>query len=78
MIDQSLPADSRLRQAHFDFGVATSSFQIEGATEVDGRQDSIWDAFCRQPGRVLDGSDGAIACDHYHRFESDIELIREL
>ena len=78
MIDQSLPADSRLRQADFDYGVATSSFQIEGATEVDGRQDSIWDAFCRQPGRILDGSDGSIACDHFHRFESDIELIREL
>ena len=78
MIDQKLSATSALRDPGFEFGVATSSFQIEGATRVDGRRDSIWDSFCRQPGRILDASNGDIACDHYHRFESDLDLIREL
>lgn len=78
MIEHLLPGDSPLRQPHFQYGVATSSFQIEGATEVDGRQDSIWDAFCRQPGCILDASDGAQACEHYQRFGDDIQLIKSL
>ena len=64
--------------ASFVFGVATSSYQIEGATHEDGRGDSIWDTFCREPGRILDGSSGDIACDHYHRLEQDLDLIASL
>ena len=78
MIADKISASSRLRQADFEFGVATSSFQIEGASRVDGKQASIWDEFCRQPGRILDASHGDVACDHYHRYEDDIRLIREL
>ena len=78
MIDKFLSADSRLRHPDFQFGVATSSFQIEGATQVDGRRESIWDRFCLEEGRVLDRSNGDVACDHYHRFESDLDLIKEL
>ena len=59
----------------FRFGVATASFQIEGATRVDGRGESIWDVFCRVPGAVADGDTGDVACDHYHRWEADIDLM---
>jgi beta-glucosidase len=64
--------------AGFTFGVATSSFQIEGATHEDGRGLSIWDTFCAEPGRISDASNGDLACDHYHRLESDLDLIQSL
>lgn len=64
--------------ADFVWGVATSSYQIEGATTEAGRSPSIWDTFSATPGKVLDGSSGAVACDHYHRWESDLDLIRDL
>ncbi len=62
----------------FTWGVSTSSFQIEGATHEDGRGDSIWDTFCREKGRIVNGDTGDIACDHYHRFNDDIALMREM
>ncbi len=62
----------------FLFGAATASFQIEGATREDGRGESIWDRFCRTPGKVLHGDTGDIACDHYHRLEGDLDLVRDL
>ena len=62
----------------FTFGVATSSYQIEGATQEDGRGQSIWDTFCRQPGRIRDGTTGEVACDHYHRWEADLDLMHDL
>ncbi|GGI06747.1 GH1 family beta-glucosidase [Egicoccus halophilus] len=57
------------------FGVATSSYQIEGATDVDGRGDSIWDVFGRVPGAIADGDTGEPGCDHYHRLEEDLDLL---
>ena len=62
----------------FIWGVSASSYQIEGAAETDGRGASIWDSFCRQPGRIANGDTGAIACDHYHRYHEDIALMRDL
>jgi beta-glucosidase len=62
----------------FRWGVATSAFQIEGAAREDGRGESIWDRFCRQPGAIADASNGDVACDHYHRWESDLDLIASL
>ncbi len=62
----------------FLWGVSTSAYQIEGATCVGGRGQSIWDAFCRQPGRILGGDNGDIACDHYNRFAEDVSLMAEL
>ena len=62
----------------FVWGVATSSFQIEGAAREDGKGASIWDRFCRQPGAIADGSNGDIACDHYHRWREDLDLIASL
>jgi beta-glucosidase len=64
--------------ATFAWGVASSAFQIEGASTADGKGPSIWDEFCRRPGAIADGTDGTIACDHYHRLESDLDLIAAL
>jgi beta-glucosidase len=64
--------------AEFTFGVSTSSYQIEGGAHADGRGESIWDRFSRQPGRVFNGDTGDVACDHYHRLDSDLDLIQEL
>ena len=62
----------------FVWGVATSAFQIEGAAVEDGKGLSIWDQFCRVPGAIADGSDGDIACDHYHRCLEDLDLVASL
>ncbi|WP_054859791.1 GH1 family beta-glucosidase [Gracilibacillus sp. JCM 18860] len=59
-------------------GTATASYQIEGATNEDGRGISIWDTFSKTPGRVVNGDNGDIACDSYHRYEEDVELMKEL
>ncbi len=64
--------------ADFAWGVATSAYQIEGAVADDGRGDSVWDVFCRQPGAIRDGHTGAVADDHYHRWPEDIDLIAGL
>jgi beta-glucosidase len=69
---------SRRFPRDFVWGTATSAFQIEGAARVDGKGVSIWDEFCRIPGAIADGSNGDIACDHYHRVESDLDLIAHL
>ena len=63
---------------NFLWGVATASYQIEGAATEDGRGESIWDRFCATPGNVLNGDSGLVACDHYHRYREDVALMREL
>ena len=60
------------------YGVATASYQIEGAADEDGRGPSIWDTFCAEPGRVRGGDDGAVACDSYHRLDDDVALVKGL
>ncbi|MFC0396885.1 GH1 family beta-glucosidase [Paraburkholderia rhizosphaerae] len=72
------PAGSALWRKNFLLGAATASYQIEGAVSEDGRLPSIWDTFSATPGKVLHGDTGAVACDHYHRWESDIELLTSL
>jgi beta-glucosidase len=67
-----------MAQPGFVWGVATASYQIEGSVDRDGRLPSIWDTFSAQPGRVLNGDTGAVACDHYQRWEDDVELIATL
>ena len=62
----------------FVWGVATSAFQIEGASTADGRGPSIWDTFCQRPGAIADGSNGNTACDHYLRVDDDLDLIADL
>jgi beta-glucosidase len=63
---------------NFRWGVATASYQIEGAATEDGRTPSIWDTFSRVPGAIDNGDNGDIACDHYHRMPEDVELISQL
>ncbi|MBB5325736.1 beta-glucosidase [Anoxybacillus tepidamans] len=60
------------------WGAATASYQIEGAVNEDGRGPSIWDTFSHIPGKVKDGDNGDIACDSYHRYEEDIEIMKDL
>lgn len=62
----------------FAWGVATASQQNEGAWNEDGKGPSIWDIFAHEPGKVKDGSNGDVACDHYHRFREDVKLMKEL
>jgi beta-glucosidase len=62
----------------FRWGAGTAAYQIEGATDEDGRTPSIWDTFSHSPGRVLGGHTGDVACDHYHRYHEDVALMREL
>lgn len=62
----------------FAFGVSTAAYQIEGAATDDGRGPSIWDTFSHTPGRVAAGDTGDVACDHYHRWKEDLDIIAEL
>ena len=60
----------------FTWGVSTSSYQIEGAANEDGRGQSIWDTFCKVPGKVVNFDNGDMACDHYHRYKEDLDLMK--
>lgn len=62
----------------FIFGSATSAYQSEGAFQEDGRGLSIWDTFSRIPGKVVNMENGDMACDHYHLYEQDIEVLKTL
>ena len=74
----NFPKDSKLCDPKFLFGVATASYQIEGATNVDERCPSIWDTFCAKPGAVYKQHNGDVACDHYHLYQDDVNLIENL
>ncbi|MFC0350499.1 GH1 family beta-glucosidase [Undibacterium danionis] len=74
----SLPALARDDfPTNFAWGCSTSSFQIEGAATADGRAESIWDRFCQQPGKIRDGSNALVACDHYHRWPEDLDIAKQ-
>ena len=73
----ALPAPERTTTP-FVWGVATSAFQIEGATREDGRGESIWDRFASVAGNVANGDTGEPACDHYHRWPEDLDLMQSL
>ena len=60
------------------WGVATASYQIEGAANEDGRGPSVWDTFCKKKGAVFEGHTGDVACDHYHRYKDDVALMKTL
>lgn len=62
----------------FVWGVATASYQIEGAWDEDGRGETIWDRYCSVPGNVLNGDNGNTACDHYHRYREDVALMKRM
>lgn len=62
----------------FVWGAATASYQIEGAWNEDGKGESIWDRFSHTPGKVMNGDTGDVACDHYHRYAEDIQLMKQM
>ncbi|MCF0073329.1 GH1 family beta-glucosidase [Dyadobacter sp. CY261] len=62
----------------FKWGVATAAYQIEGAVHEDGRTDCVWDVFARKKGRIRNNDDARHACDFYHRYEQDLDLVKEL
>jgi beta-glucosidase len=78
MSELAPPRHSPMARRGFTWGVATASYQIEGAAREDGRLPSIWDTYCAIPGKVLHGDSGEVACDHYHRWEADVDLIASL
>ena len=70
------PFQSPLAFPHgFLWGAASSAYQIEGAVDTDGRAPSVWDTFSHTPGKVRGGDTGDVACDFYHRFEDDLDLM---
>lgn len=62
----------------FTWGVAASAYQIEGAWNEDGRQESIWDRFAHAPHHILNGENADQALDHYHRMPQDVALMQSL
>src|SRR5579863_3155994 len=62
----------------FAWGTATAAFQIEGAPHADGKGESIWDRFTHAPGHIFEGQNADVACDHYHRWREDVDLMAEL
>lgn len=62
----------------FLWGSATASYQVEGAAFEDGKGESIWDRFSHTPGKIKNGDTGDVACDHYHRYLEDVEIMRTL
>ena len=62
----------------FLWGTATSSYQIEGAWDLHSKSESIWDRFANTPGKIEDGTSGAVACDHYIKWRDDIALLKTL
>lgn len=62
----------------FEFGVATASYQIEGAWNEGGKGESNWDRFTHTPGNIVDGTNADVACDFYHRYKEDIQLAADL
>lgn len=76
MLTSRQPSTKSLR-SDFIWGVSTSSFQIEGATKVDGRGPSVWDTYCSN-GEIANHDTGDVACDHYHRYREDVGLMKAL
>ena len=62
----------------FVWGAATAAAQIEGAASSDGKGQSIWDHFATLPGKIKNGDTPEVACDHYHRYEADFDLLVSL
>jgi beta-glucosidase len=62
----------------FLWGASTSAYQVEGAVDEDGRVPSIWDTYSHLPGKIDGGGTGDVACDHYHRWREDLDLLAEL
>jgi beta-glucosidase len=62
----------------FLFGAATAAYQIEGSVHADGRGVSMWDTFSHTAGKTANGDTGDVACDHFRRYDEDLDLMTEL
>ena len=62
----------------FLWGASTSDFQIEGAARQYGKGETIWDRYCKEPGRILNDDNADTSCDHYHRYAEDVEIMKEI
>ena len=77
-MDPAARTSSTLFPPDFRWGAAVSAYQVEGAVHEDGRGESIWDRFTATPGKVVGGDTGSVACDSYHRYRDDIQLMKTL
>ena len=62
----------------FMWGAATASYQVEGAAYEDGKGLNIWDVFCKEEGKIFGGQNGDVACDQYHRYVEDVQLMKQM
>src|SRR5262245_52901423 len=74
----SEPSNTRTFPKGFYWGVATSSYQIEGAWKEDGKGLSIWDTYTHKPGNIHNNDTGDVANDHYHRYKEDVALMKDI
>src|SRR6187402_1117454 len=77
-IIQDTPLTKQLFGDDFTWGVSTAALQIEGAHNADGKGESIWDVFSSKKGKIFGGHHHYTACDFYNRYETDIDLIKQL
>src|ERR1039458_5662839 len=77
-IGQDVNFNKNLFGDDFIWGVSTAAFQIEGSCDVDGKGESIWDAFTSKKGKILNGDKPDIACDFYNQYQQDIDMIKHL
>jgi beta-glucosidase len=75
---ESEPSAARSFPKGFYWGTATSSYQIEGAWDEDGKGPSIWDTYAHTPGKIKNDDTGDVANDHYHRYKEDVALMKDL
>ena len=75
---QDIQFSKKLFGEDFIWGVSTAAFQIEGACAIDGKGESIWDVFAGKKGKILNNESPAIACDFYHQYKKDIDLVKQL
>jgi len=78
MTNGASPGEPLAFPAGFTWGAATAAYQIEGAPDADGKGPSVWDTFSHTPGKVRGGDNGDVACDSYHRYREDADLLRSL
>ena len=64
--------------AGFYFGTATAAYQVEGGWDADGKGPSTWDKFTHTPGKIRDNATGDVACNTYHNFQTDIDIMADL
>jgi beta-glucosidase len=77
-VSQAANITERTFPEGFLWGTATAAYQVEGAANEDGRGTTIWDTFSHIPGKIKNNDNGDVACDFYHRYPSDIKLMREM